>query len=36
VKEWLTYEFDETSASAAKVARITAYEGEQVGKTVTA
>jgi len=36
VREWLTYEFDEASASAAKVARITAYEGEQAAKTVTA
>jgi len=26
VREWLGYEFDETSASAGKVARITAYE----------
>ncbi len=26
VKEWLGYEFDEASPSAAKVARITAYE----------
>ncbi|GAB3256328.1 ribose-5-phosphate isomerase [Kineosporia babensis] len=25
-KEWLTYTFDETSASAGKVSRITAYE----------
>ncbi|MBT0770067.1 ribose-5-phosphate isomerase [Kineosporia sp. J2-2] len=25
-KEWLTYEFDETSASAGKVERISAYE----------
>jgi ribose 5-phosphate isomerase B len=28
VKEWLTYEFDESSASAEKVAVISAYEAE--------
>jgi ribose 5-phosphate isomerase B len=28
-KEWLTYAFDETSASAGKVERITAYEDKQ-------
>ena len=28
-KEWLTYEFDTTSASAAKVEEIEAYEKEE-------
>jgi ribose 5-phosphate isomerase B len=30
VREWLTYEFDETSASAAKVAVLSGYEQRQL------
>ncbi|MGI8483311.1 MAG: RpiB/LacA/LacB family sugar-phosphate isomerase [Thermomicrobiales bacterium] len=36
VKEWLGYEFDEASASAEKVARITAFERSEGSSAVTA